>query len=207
MHKHSVSVPVVPASAPTSPAAVRLSKMERAFGLPVTPQRIIRPQKTLYRSPVTPASTSSTPYTPLSLRSFSTNSSSTLNTPDSATSFKHFPVVHFPETEATTQLADKDLADIAVNWRSRANENGIKVATAEDSSFGDDEGAYMRLLKWFDRLTSFQSLSTCYLIPIILCHSVALMTLLNPCAASDRTPSDANEECQSLRKPPDLSFL
>jgi len=152
MHKHSVSFPVVPASAPTSPATVRLNKMERAFGLPVTPQRIIRPQKTLNRSPVTPASTAS-PYTPLSLRSFSTNSSSTINTPDSAASFKQFPVIHSPENETTAQLADKALADIAANWRSRANENGIKVVTAEDSSFGDDEGVYMRFFKWFDRLT------------------------------------------------------
>ncbi|KAH0834794.1 hypothetical protein J3R83DRAFT_10395 [Lanmaoa asiatica] len=141
MHKHSVSVPLVPASAPTSPAAARLSRMERALGLPVTPQRIIRPQKTLYRSPVTPASNTSTPYTPLSLRSFSTNSSSTINTPDSAASFKLFPVIHSPENVATAQLADKSLASIAANWRSRANENGIKVTTAEDSSFGDDEAS------------------------------------------------------------------
>lgn len=151
MHKHSVSVPVVPASAPTSPAAARLNRMERTLGLPVTPQRIIRPQKTLYRSPVTPASTTSTPYTPLSLRSFSTNSSSTINTPDSAASFKRFPVIHSAENETATLVADKSLADIA-NWRSRANGNGIKVATGEDSSFGDDEGTYMRLFEWFDRL-------------------------------------------------------
>ncbi|KAG9311773.1 hypothetical protein JVU11DRAFT_8016 [Chiua virens] len=143
MHKHAVSVPVVPASAPTSPAASRLHRMEHAFGFPVTPQRIIRPQKTLYRSPATPASTASTPYTPLSLRSFSTNSGSTVNTPDSAASFKQFPVIHLPENETTTQLADKNLADIAANWnwRSRANENGIKVATADESSFGDDEAS------------------------------------------------------------------
>lgn len=147
MHKHSVSFPLVPASAPTSPAAARINRMERPLGLPVTPQRIIRSQKTLYRSPVTPASTTSTPYTPLSLRSFSTNSGSTINTPDSALNFKRFPITHSTENETTVQLADKSLADIAANWRSRANQNGIKVATAEDSSFGDDEGAYMRSLK------------------------------------------------------------
>lgn len=155
MHKHTASVPVIPASAPTSPAASRLNRAERTLGLPVTPQRIIRSQKTLYRSPVTPASTTSTPYTPLSLRSFSTNSSSAVNTPDSATSFKRFPVIHSPRNETTAHLADKSLADIAANWRSRANENGIKVATAEESSFGDDECAYMRFFKWFDRLTPF----------------------------------------------------
>lgn len=159
MHKHSVSVPIVPASAPTSPAAARLNWAERTLGLPVTPQRIIRSQKALYRSPVTPASTTSTPYTPLSLRSFSTNSSSTINTPDSAASFKRFPVIHSPENETTAQLADKNLAAIAANWRSRANENGIKVATAEESSFGDDECAYMRYFKWFDRLILFLFLS------------------------------------------------
>ncbi|KAG8216417.1 hypothetical protein J3R82DRAFT_6522 [Butyriboletus roseoflavus] len=141
MHKHSVSIPVVPASAPTSPSAARLNRMERTLGFPVTPQRIIRPQKTLYRSPVTPASTISTPYTPLSLRSFSTNSSSTINTPDSAASLKRFPVIHSAENETSAQVADKCLADIAANWRSRANENGIKVATGEDSSFGDDEAS------------------------------------------------------------------
>ncbi|KIJ07340.1 hypothetical protein PAXINDRAFT_182498, partial [Paxillus involutus ATCC 200175] len=138
MHKHSLSFPIVPASAPTSPAASRLNRTERNFGSPVTPQRVIRPQKPYYRSPVTPASTYSTPYTPLSLRSLSTNSSSTLTTPGSATSFKRFPTIHSPENEPIT---DRSLADIAVSWRSRANENGIKVTTAEDSSFGDDEAS------------------------------------------------------------------
>jgi len=38
---------------------------------------------------------------------------------------------------------NKDLADIAENWRSRANENGIKVSNAEDSNYGDDEGAHI----------------------------------------------------------------
>ncbi|KAF9226306.1 hypothetical protein BS17DRAFT_765324 [Gyrodon lividus] len=138
MHKHSLSVPAVPASAPTSPAAARLNRMERNFGSPVTPQRVIRPQKSSYRSPVTPASTYSSPYTPLSLRSFSTNPSSTPTTPGSASSFKRFPTIHSPENEPITE---KTLADIAVNWRSRANENGIKVTTTEDSSFGDDEAS------------------------------------------------------------------
>ncbi|KAH7882435.1 hypothetical protein F5I97DRAFT_1931615 [Phlebopus sp. FC_14] len=139
MHKHTLSVPLVPASAPTSPATVRLNRTEREFRSPVTPQRVIRPQKTAYRSPLTPASTYSSPYTPLSLRSFSTASNSTLNTPGSATSFKTFPVVHSPEIGTAVTLTDKSIADIAVNWRSRANENGIKVTTADDSSFGDDE--------------------------------------------------------------------
>jgi hypothetical protein len=37
---------------------------------------------------------------------------------------------------------DKSLADIAQNWRSRANENGIRVSSApEDPHYADDEGA------------------------------------------------------------------
>ncbi|KIJ63146.1 hypothetical protein HYDPIDRAFT_113724 [Hydnomerulius pinastri MD-312] len=140
MHKHSLSVPLVPASAPTSPATARLNRTERDFGSPVTPQRVVRSQKTSYRSPATPASTHS-PYTPLSLRSISTNSSSTITTPGSATSIKRFLTIHSPENEPITKLTDKSLADMAVNWRSRGLENAIKVTTTEDSSFGDDEGS------------------------------------------------------------------
>ncbi|KAG1732961.1 hypothetical protein EDB19DRAFT_1732257 [Suillus lakei] len=140
MHKHSLSVPTAPASAPTSPACSRLNRSERLFAAPVTPQRLVRPQKASYRSPVTPASTYSTPYTPLSLRSFSTASSSTITTPGSASSLnKRYVISHSAENDAL--LVDKSLADIAENWRSRANENGIKVSSADDSNYGDDEAS------------------------------------------------------------------
>ncbi|KAG2750455.1 hypothetical protein P692DRAFT_20801961 [Suillus brevipes Sb2] len=140
MHKHSLSVPTVPASAPTSPACTRLNRSERLYAAPVTPQRLVRPQKASYRSPVTPASTYSTPYTPLSLRSFSTASSSTITTPGSASSFNKRYAAS-PSAENDAILVDKSLADIAENWRSRANENGIKVSSADDSNYGDDEAS------------------------------------------------------------------
>lgn len=139
MHKHSLSVPIVPASAPTSPAYPRIDRTERLFAAPVTPQRLVRPQKASYRSPVTPASTYS-PHTPLSLRSFSTASSSAITTPGSASSFKRYTISPSAENDV---LVDKNLADIAENWRSRANENGIKVSNADDSNYGDDEGAHI----------------------------------------------------------------
>ncbi|KAH7909874.1 hypothetical protein BJ138DRAFT_1102315 [Hygrophoropsis aurantiaca] len=137
MHRHSLSVSAIPASAPTSPATSRLNRSERIFASPVTPQRIPRAQKGSFRSPITPASNYSTPYTPLSLRSFSTSSSSTLTTPGSATSLKHILVPQSPENNAPVQ----SLSDIAENWRSRANENGIKVSAADDSHFADDEAS------------------------------------------------------------------
>ncbi|KAH7922714.1 hypothetical protein BV22DRAFT_1131223 [Leucogyrophana mollusca] len=136
MHRHSISVPAIPASAPTSPAATRLNRSERIYPSPVTPQRITRAQKGSFRSPVTPASNYSTPYTPLSLRSFSASSGSTLTTPGSATSFKRISIAQSPENDAPPH----SLSDIADNWRSRANENGIKVSAADDSHFADDEG-------------------------------------------------------------------
>jgi hypothetical protein len=146
MHKHSLSAPIVPASAPTSPACSRINRTERLFTGPVTPQRLVRPQKSSYRSPVTPASTYSTPYTPLSLRSLSSASSSTITTPGSTSSFKRYPISPSAENDATAHLVDKSLADIAENWRSRANENGIKVSNADDSNYGDDEGAHIHTL-------------------------------------------------------------
>lgn len=43
---------------------------------------------------------------------------------------------------------EKSLADIAHNWRNRANENGIKVASSQDSQYGDDDGTVVsRALK------------------------------------------------------------
>lgn len=140
MHKHSHSVPLIPASAPTSPAIIRLSRTERDNVLPATPPRIIRQAKATSRSPISPASTYSTPYTPLSLRSLTTSSSSTFTTPGSVTSLKRFPGMRSPECDLPLQLENKSLADAAANWRLRANENGIKVALSADFSFGNDEG-------------------------------------------------------------------
>ncbi|KAG6895436.1 hypothetical protein C0992_001222 [Termitomyces sp. T32_za158] len=117
---------------------------------PVTPQRPL-PQRTghrysssqsFYRSPLTPTS----PYTPLSLRSFTSSASggsSTLNTPDADPNSRHLafsPNVASPSVRANSK--DHSLADIAENWRSRANENGIKVSSMnDDSHFGDDEAS------------------------------------------------------------------
>ncbi|GLB39240.1 putative ring finger [Lyophyllum shimeji] len=118
---------------------------------PVTPQRLPsqRPHhrhsssQSFYKSPVTPAS----PYTPLSLRSFTSSGSggsSTLTTPDhnglSVKRLSFSPDVVRPATEAMSK--DHSLADIAKNWRSRASENGIKVSSLnEDPHFGDDEAS------------------------------------------------------------------
>ncbi|KAF5380147.1 hypothetical protein D9615_006103 [Tricholomella constricta] len=117
---------------------------------PVTPQRLPaqRPHhrysssQSFYKSPITPAS----PYTPLSLRSFTSTASggsSTLTTPDhiglSIKRLSFSPDVVGPATG--TVGIDQSLADIAENWRSRASENGIKVSSMnDDSHFGDDEG-------------------------------------------------------------------
>ncbi|KAI6165900.1 hypothetical protein EDD17DRAFT_1774494 [Pisolithus thermaeus] len=139
MHKHSLSVPLIPASAPTSPAITRLNKTERDHFRPATPQRSVRPVKSSSRLPISPASTYSTPYTPLSLRSFPTPSSSTLTTPGSVAGSQGFPALQSPEHEASFKLANESLADVAANWRSRTNENGIKVALTSGSSFGNDE--------------------------------------------------------------------
>ena len=126
-----------PASAPTSPATTR-----RGHNPPVTPQRITRsaPRQQQYLfSPLTPATNTSTPYTPLSLRSLSSNGS-TLTTPISSAS-RRLSLTHSPEIgiQAKNQ-PPKGLADIAHNWRNRANENGIKVRSSRESPIADDEG-------------------------------------------------------------------
>ncbi|EMD31900.1 hypothetical protein CERSUDRAFT_119204 [Gelatoporia subvermispora B] len=129
MAKHSF----VPASAPTSPAVTR-SKSDRHP--PVTPQRIpVRNVQHPYASPYTPATTSSTPYTPLSLRSFSSSSVSTLATPASAASRRRLSLSVSPEVSTNA----KSLADIAQNWRTRANENGIRVTSSDDSHYKADD--------------------------------------------------------------------
>lgn len=109
---------------------------------PVTPQRI-------------PRSSVSTPYTPLSLHSFTSNSS-TLTTPSSIQSARaRSKRLNF--TSPNTSIVSENgignnkkthkscLSDIADSWRSRANEHGIKVSASqstvgEDSHYGDDEG-------------------------------------------------------------------
>lgn len=109
---------------------------------PVTPQRHSRQQprsQSFYRSPLTP---STSPYTPLSLRSVNSTGSSTLTTPDnSAIGLKKrlaFTAGSPDVIRNATATQDKSLADIAENWRSRANDNGIKV------SFGDqDDSQYV----------------------------------------------------------------
>ncbi|KAG5644366.1 hypothetical protein DXG03_008663, partial [Asterophora parasitica] len=118
---------------------------------PVTPQRLPaqRPHhrysssQSFYRSPITPAS----PYTPLSLRSFTSSASgasSTLTTPDhlglGVKRLSFSPDVVGAATGAGG--IDSSLAVIADNWRSRASENGIKVSSInDDSHFGDDEAS------------------------------------------------------------------
>ena len=119
-------------SVPTSPAVSRSTKVQ-----PVTPQRLPRQQprsQTLHRSPLTP---STSPYTPLSLRSIDSTGSSPLTTPDNiANNVKkrlNFSSVSV-EGRNSTSVKDRSLADIADNWRSRANENGIKVSFSNDDS-------------------------------------------------------------------------
>ena len=127
-----------PASAPTSPATTRSGHRNP----PVTPQRITRSaprQQPYHFSPLTPATNTSTPYTPLSLRSISSNGS-TLTTPISAAS-RRLSLTQSPEVgiQGKSQR-QKSLADIAHNWRNRANENGIRVTSSRESQFADDEG-------------------------------------------------------------------
>ncbi|KAF4581686.1 hypothetical protein EYR40_002698 [Pleurotus pulmonarius] len=109
---------------------------------PVTPQRI-------------PRSSVSTPYTPLSLHSFTSNSS-TLTTPSSIQrarlrskrlNFTSPSTIVSENGIANNKKTHKScLSDIADSWRSRANEHGIKVSASqstvgEDSHYGDDEAS------------------------------------------------------------------
>ncbi|KAL0571896.1 hypothetical protein V5O48_010071 [Marasmius crinis-equi] len=95
------------------------------------------------RDPISPAS----PYTPLSLRSFpSSNASpaSTLATPNSATNISPlvkriaFSSPQVARLSSHVRSSSSSIADITQNWRSRATENGIKVA-AEDSFYDDGD--------------------------------------------------------------------
>ena len=152
---HPTTMSLQSFSVPTSPAMTRSSKTQ-----PVTPQRLPRHQhrhsQSAYRSPLTPSS----PYTPLSFRSAGSTGSSTLTTPDNVAMIlkkRLFPAGS-PEVQRTATILtdgqDKSLADIADNWRSRANENGIKVSSyraQDDSHYGDDEGVciYARMCALF----------------------------------------------------------
>ena len=102
---------------------------------PATPQRSLpRPSVRHFQSPYTPITTISTPYTPISLRSAPSSNGSSLATPASVSgnsrrlSLNLSPEVSF-QAKTTSK---KSLADIADNWRTRANENGIKVESSED---------------------------------------------------------------------------
>jgi hypothetical protein len=90
--------------------------------------------------------TPQTPYSPLSSYSLSSSNTSALNTPASAISVQKklsfSPEVGYsPVVKSGSVLKDKSVADIAANWRSRANENGIRVEGGEEGCYAaDDEG-------------------------------------------------------------------
>lgn len=138
MARHSLNYPSVPASAPTSPTLMRGKSNP-----PATPQRVAHrsQHRQLASSPYTPATAHSTPYTPLSLRSFSTSTGSSLATPNSAASNRRLSFSVSPENSYRTKTK-KSVADTTHNWRTRANENGIRVSAGEESQFADDEGQY-----------------------------------------------------------------
>ncbi|KAL0958392.1 hypothetical protein HGRIS_000533 [Hohenbuehelia grisea] len=109
---------------------------------PVTPQRI--PRNAL--------SHNSTPYTPLSSRSF-TSTSSTLTTPNSVsysagTRPKKLSFAS-PSSPELSMLGNKSynarVSDMTDNWRSRASNHGITVTPSksfgEDPHYGDDEAS------------------------------------------------------------------
>ena len=109
---------------------------------PATPLRSLPPNCSTLLIALYPITTISTPYTPISLRSAPSSNGSSLATPASVSgnsrrlSLNLSPEVSF-QAKTTSK---KSLADIADNWRTRANENGIKVESSEDSQYLDDEG-------------------------------------------------------------------
>ncbi|EIW77199.1 hypothetical protein CONPUDRAFT_157462 [Coniophora puteana RWD-64-598 SS2] len=133
----------MPASAPTTPAVTRPNKIDRFSASPVTPQRISRAQKLAFHSPATPATNFSSPYTPISLRSFATPTSSTLTTPESTASARYIATLDCPENGLDLRAAfpEQGFTDLAESWRNRATEHGIKVSNADDSTFADDEAS------------------------------------------------------------------
>lgn len=81
----------------------------------------------------------------MSLRSFDSTGSSILTTPDNvAVNVKKrlaFSSVSPDVVHAANINQDKSIADITDNWRSRASENGIKVAfeSQDDSNYVADD--------------------------------------------------------------------
>ncbi|EPQ53578.1 hypothetical protein GLOTRDRAFT_139764 [Gloeophyllum trabeum ATCC 11539] len=139
--KHAFSFPMVPASAPTTPAPVsRSTRSDRQAFSPITPQRLNRGHRHQLTSPITPASTMSTPYTPLSLRSFTSSDASMLDTPISVLGGKRLNSSMSPEVH-THSKNKHSVADITDNWRSRAKENGIRVTPSQESRYADDEAS------------------------------------------------------------------
>ena len=150
MAKHSFSYPAIPASAPTSPAVIRKSDRNA----PATPQRTTQRASIRHsQSPYTPVTSLSTPYTPLSLRSAPSSNGSTLVTPVSANA-RRLSLSLSPEDSFHAKNSKKSLADVAENWRNRANENGIRVASGE-SHFADDEGTFSGVLRSCDERCSY----------------------------------------------------
>ncbi|EKM56936.1 uncharacterized protein PHACADRAFT_183503 [Phanerochaete carnosa HHB-10118-sp] len=135
MPRHSFPLPV--ASAPTSPAVAR----SKQGNPPATPQRTLQRahHRQISASPYTPINSLSTPYTPHSLRSFSSSNVSSLATPASVAEHHRQNVPVSPE-DSFRHKDRKSCADIAGNWRDRAGENDIKVRLNEESQFADDEG-------------------------------------------------------------------
>lgn len=129
--------------------------------LPATPQRITSHTHSHSVSVSLPHGLSPvSPYTPLSLRSFASTSSGSLNPSPSSTlatpasirnlhnhsGFSSPPITRVKKiswaspSPAGHSPSDSlpSIADLARNWRSRANENGIKVANNPKQSIVDD---------------------------------------------------------------------
>lgn len=135
-------------SAPNTASPRARKSSERRPLAPVTPQRMNRLPKQM-RTPSTPLTPSyssvvSSPFTPI------TNvysSASSVASPNSSASTK---VDFSPDI---LKSKSKSIADTANNWRTRAKENGIKVASE------NTKGVYLRHPKLECRLTSrFQTL-------------------------------------------------
>lgn len=177
---------LIPASAPTSPLVHRNKQNHH----PSTPQRALHHSASArhYASPFTPATSLSTPYTPLSLRSFSSNGSS-IATPASAVVGRRRNLslsLTSPEMHAHSQAQNRSLADIAQNWRTRANENGIKVSPGDQSKF---QGEYMRFVYLLDpRLAHYMRPNIASADPLSL--------IVDDCSMSDLSMSSI-DECAS----------
>ena len=137
-------------SVPSSPA------VSRTKAQPFTPQRPIHKHQprsqSLYKSPLTP---STSPYTPISLRSINSTGSSTLTTPDnSGINFRKriaFATCSPEVVRNTNASKDKSLADIAENWRARIATNAkTPYVLQDDSSYVADECELVYAFPFFD---------------------------------------------------------